>query len=144
MLFLTQAAMEMDGRWMLTLVLLSLCLGMEGQVYPSLLHPDCRLPCVCYSVSQAVSIPAMLVAAVLLAVAASSAAYTAYRFDRMHRTATELELMVEAQYAEARRRCLIQTWQKNELRAVAVSTLCRSCVLRAWRGLPGSSPSSLD
>ena len=63
----------------------------------------------CYSVSQAVGIPAMLAAAVLLAVAAASAAYTVYRFDRMHRTATELELMVEAQYAEARRRCTIQT-----------------------------------
>ena len=29
MLFLTQAAMEMDSRWMLTLLLLSLCPGME-------------------------------------------------------------------------------------------------------------------
>ena len=67
----------------------------------------------CYSVSQAVSIPAMLAAAVLLAVAAGSAAYTAYRFDCMHRTAKELQLMVEAQYAEARRRCRIQTWQKR-------------------------------
>ena len=67
----------------------------------------------CYSVSQALSIPAMLAAAVLLAVAAGSAAYTVYRFDRMHRTAKELQLMVEAQYAEARRRCTIQTWQKR-------------------------------
>ena len=66
----------------------------------------------CYS-GQAVSIPAMLAAAVLLAVAAASAAYTVYRFDRMHHTATELELTAEAQYAEARRRCMIQTWQKR-------------------------------
>ena len=66
----------------------------------------------CYSVSQAVGIPAMLAAAVLLAVAAASAAYTVYRFDRMHRTATELELMVEAHYAEARRRWTIQASQK--------------------------------
>ena len=30
MLFLTQAAMEMDSRWMLALLVLSLCPGMEG------------------------------------------------------------------------------------------------------------------
>ena len=67
----------------------------------------------CYSLSQAVGIPAMLAAALLLAVAAASAAYTMYRFDRMHRTATELELMVEAHYAEAGRRWTIQTWPKR-------------------------------
>ena len=52
--------------------------------------------------SQAVGIPAMLAAVVLLAAAASSVVYTVYRFDRMQRSALELELMAEASYAEAR------------------------------------------
>ena len=56
---------------------------------------------VCWSVSQAIGIPAMLAAAVLLVTAAASVAYTVYRFDRMHRTAMELELLAEASYAEA-------------------------------------------
>ena len=54
-----------------------------------------------YSLSQAIGITAMLAVAMLLAVAAASVAYTVYRFDRMHRTAMELELMAEASYAEA-------------------------------------------
>ena len=62
-----------------------------------------RLPVACYSVSKAVGISIMLAAAVLLAAAAASAAYTVYRFDRMHRSALELELTAEASYAEARR-----------------------------------------
>ena len=56
---------------------------------------------VCHSLSEAVGIPAMLVAAVLLAGAVASAAYTVYRFDRMHRDAMEIELAAEASYAEA-------------------------------------------
>ena len=43
----------------------------------------------------------MLAAAVLLVAAAASVAYTLYQFDRMHRTAIELELLAEASYAEA-------------------------------------------
>ena len=54
-----------------------------------------------YSLSQAIGITAMLAVGMLLAVAAASVAYTVYRFDRMHRTAMELELMAEASYAEA-------------------------------------------
>ena len=64
-------------------------------------HSRRRLPVVCYSLSQAVGIPTMLIAAVLLAAAAASAAYTVYRFDRMHRAAMELELAAEASYVEA-------------------------------------------
>jgi len=33
----------------------------------------------------------------------TSAAYTAYKFDRMRRLAREIELQVEASYAEAKR-----------------------------------------
>ena len=111
LLFLTQAALEMESRGMLALLLLSLCLGCrDGLVclcvgFTSVLafsfHTHCRLPLVGYSLSQVVGIPAMLAVAILLAMAAASAAYTVYRFDRMHRTALELELMAEASYAEA-------------------------------------------
>ena len=65
------------------------------------LHLRCRLPLVGYSLSQVVGIPTMIAVAILLAMAAASVAYTVYRFDRMHRTAMELELMAEASYAEA-------------------------------------------
>ena len=56
---------------------------------------------VCWSVSRAVGIPAMLAAAVVLAAVAASMVYTVYRFDRMHRTAMELQLLADASYAEA-------------------------------------------
>ena len=64
-------------------------------------HMHCRLPLVGYSLGQVVGIPAMLAVAILLVMAAASVAYTVYCFNRMHRTAMELELMAEASYAEA-------------------------------------------
>ena len=81
---------------------------------------------VCYSLSQAVGIPAMLVAAVLLTAAAASAAYTVYRFDRMHRDAKKMELAAEASYAEAGSALLltsyIDVWEGN--RTGSVQTMC--------------------
>ena len=112
LLFLTQAALEMESRGMLALLLLSLCLGCRDGLVDLCgfhlgvrisFHMRCRLPLVGYSLSQDVGIPAMLAVGMLLAMAAASVAYTVYRFDRMHRTAMELELMAEASYAEAER-----------------------------------------
>ena len=76
------------------------CVGFTSVLAFSL-HLRCRLPLVGYSLSQVVGIPAMIAAGILLAMAAASVAYTVYRFNRMHRTAIELELMAEASYAEA-------------------------------------------
>ena len=111
LLFLTQAGLEMESRGMLALLLLSLYLGpLQGDGLVDLcgflfnvciFHLPCRLPMVGYNLGQAIGITAMLAVGMLLAVAAASVAYTVYRFDRMHRTAMELELMAEASYAEA-------------------------------------------
>ena len=106
LLFLTQAGLEMESRGMLALLLLSLYLGLlqgDGLVdlcgflfNVRIFHLRSRLPMVSYNLGQAIGITAMLAVGMLLAVAAASVAYTVYRFDRMHRTAMELELMASA------------------------------------------------
>ena len=79
----------------------ALAAEMGSSVLVFSLHLRCRLPLVGNSLSHVVGIPAMIAAGILLAMATASVAYTVYRFDRMHRTAMELELMAEASYAEA-------------------------------------------
>ena len=57
----------------------------------------------CYSIQQEIGM--MVITFVLMAGAIlASTAYTVYKFDRMRRLAREIELQVEASYAEAKMR----------------------------------------
>ena len=60
-----------------------------------------RFPVACYSIQQEIGM--MVITFVVMAGAIlASTAYTVYKFDRMRRLAREIELQVEASYAEAK------------------------------------------
>ena len=60
-----------------------------------------RFPVACYSIQEEIGMMAVTFVVMAGAIIAS-AAYTVYKFDRMRRLAREIELQVEASYAEAK------------------------------------------
>ena len=60
-----------------------------------------RFPVACYSIQQEIGMMVITFVVTAGAILASTA-YTVYKFDRMRRLAREIELQVEASYAEAK------------------------------------------